>query len=114
MKKATAQKIIKLLENIDVYPSESELLELETVGEVEEHLQDSDYFNVEIIYYSKAMDYLHEHDTSLHRGLELAQDMGYQPADLSSEILASLVASEVVREEFADIRDDIEEILDEE
>ena len=45
----------------------------------------------EIIYYSNAMDFLNEHDTSLRESLEIADDFGYTPKNLSSEILATLL-----------------------
>ena len=70
----------------------------EDLGEKDSHqiyedLNDSGFFNVEIIYYHKAMEYLKEHDTSLTESLELAQEMGFSLENLNSEALASLHAS---------------------
>ena len=64
-----------------------------TADEIQEELQDNGYFNVEIIYYYKAMQYLLEHDTSLTESLELAAEYGYETQNLNSETLASLHAS---------------------
>jgi len=40
--------------------------------------------------------------------------MGYRSEDLSSEKLASILASEKIRESFAEFYDEIEEILSDE
>jgi hypothetical protein len=109
VKQSTA--ISEKLSTIDIEIVADEIKELETVDEVEEYLQENGYFDVEIIYYTKAMDYLHEHDNSLQISLGLAHDMGYTLDKVNSELLASLLASENLREEFGEIRDEIEEIL---
>ena len=67
----------------------------------------------EIIYYSRAMEYLSKQDPSLHEALELADDLGYSPKDLSSEILATILNEQKTREIYWDLRDEIEEILQE-
>ena len=61
-----------------------------------------EFMDVEIIYYARAMEYLTEYDTSLTYSLELANDMGYDCANLNSEILASILASENNRDDFYD------------
>ena len=58
-----------------------------------EELHDNGFFNVDIIYYSKAMDYLRENDPSLCESIELAQELGFSLDNLNSEALASLHAS---------------------
>lgn len=69
----------------------------------------------EIIYYSKAMEYLMQNDVSLSNSLALAGELGYSLADdnLNSEILATLLLQKELREEFAEIEDDIEELFEE-
>lgn len=68
--------------------------------EVKEWKEDEDDFaekiqdrinEQEIIYYSKAIEYLADHDASLMEAMELADDMGYATKDLNSELLATLV-----------------------
>jgi hypothetical protein len=76
-----------------------------------EELNDNDAFNIDIIYYSRAMEYLAENDNSLSESIELAVDMGYELENVNSELLASLHASQKAREDFHDITDDINEIL---
>ena len=63
------------------------------INEIQEELQDNGFFNVEIIYYDKAMDYLREHDTSLSESIEIAHEYGYTLENINSETLASLHAS---------------------
>ena len=75
--------------------------------QIREQLEDANAFDTEVIYYARAMEFLTEHDTSLKRSLEIAQDMGYEPKNLSSEVLASLLASEVNREEFTELESHI-------
>src|ERR1700753_1717421 len=45
----------------------------------------------DIIYYSKAMEYLSENDASLIESLGLAQELGYTAGKLNSELLATLL-----------------------
>lgn len=107
-----AEKIVKLLSDIDVDVNAEELTDFDTVDGVEDFLHDNQYFNVEIIYYSKAMDYLSENDNSLTESLGLAQDMGYEVKDLNSELLASIHASQKAQDDFWELKDEIEEILE--
>lgn len=50
----------------------------------------------EVIYYYKAMDMLREHDPSLTKSLNLAQDFGYEPKNLNSEVLATLLYQDLL------------------
>ena len=68
-------------------------LEDYNTDEIQEELQDNGFFDVEIIYYSKAIKYLQENDASLYRSLEIAEEMGYTLENINSELLASLHAS---------------------
>lgn len=80
-------------------------------GSIYEMINNNGGFDIDIIYYSRAMEYLKENDPSLHRSLELASDMGYTPDNLDSEILASLLASENVRKEFTELEDEINDFF---
>ena len=78
---------------------------LEDLGEKDSHeiyedLTENGFFNVEIIYYHKAMDYLREKDCSLSESLELAAEMGFTFEHLNSEALASLHASRHREDDF--------------
>ena len=70
-------------------------------------------FNCEVIYYSNAIKYLQENDASLMESLEIAAEYGYELKDLNSEILASLLKSQNVRDEFLELRDEINEFFQE-
>ena len=68
-------------------------------------------FNVEIIYYYKAMGYLMENDASLQNSMQLAADFGYSPEDINSELLASLLASQYTMEELYKCEHEITEFF---
>jgi hypothetical protein len=81
--------------------------------EVRDLIEAGDGFNIDIIYYSAALDYLRENDPSLRQSLELAQNLGFKPAYLSSEMLASILACEIVRGEFNDLENEFTDLLEE-
>ena len=78
-----------------------------------DELQETEAFNIEIIYYGSAMEYLTNNDASLQYSLELASDFGFETKNLNSELLASLLASENARQEFYDLQNEIEEFFEE-
>lgn len=71
--------------------------------ELRENIDNGSGFDQEIIYYSNAIKYLTDNDASLRRSMEIASDMGYEVKNLNSEILASLLASEIERERFEEL-----------
>lgn len=79
--------------------------------DLEQFLEEKGAFNIEIIYYSKAMEYLIENDISLRDSLEIASEYGYDLENLNSETLASLHASHTARNYFWRIEKDINNIL---
>jgi intracellular sulfur oxidation DsrE/DsrF family protein len=110
------EKVINFLnqQKMDIdfrYHLQSE--DFDSAEDVRQILEDANAFDVEIIYYSRAMEYLSENDNSLRESLAIAQDMGYEPKNLSSEILASLLASQNVREEFGNIESELQEMIEE-
>mgnify|MGYP003679794324 CR=1 FL=1 len=77
-----------------------------------DELQDNGFFNVDIIYYSKAIKYLQENDSSLCESLEIASDFGYTTENINSELLASLHASRDRENKFwEDVEPKLNEIL---
>lgn len=76
-----------------------------------ESLEENGYFDIEIIYYDKAIEYLSKNDPSLIDSLEIANDFGYTIDNLNSETLASLLASEIERNRFYEFRSDIEDFF---
>lgn len=81
--------------------------------DVRDLIESGDGFSIEIIYYSAALDYLRENDPSLRQSLELCQDLGYNLTDLSSEMLASILATEITRGEFNDLETEFSDLLEE-
>jgi intracellular sulfur oxidation DsrE/DsrF family protein len=78
-----------------------------------EMIEDNGGFDIEMIYYSRAMDYLSENDPSLRESLAIASELGFEVQNLNSEILASLLASKLAREEFYELEDEINSFFEE-
>jgi hypothetical protein len=78
-----------------------------------EMIEDNNGFDNEIIYYSNAMDYLMKNDPSLQESLNLAHELGYTADSLDSEILASLLASKLAKEEFYKLESEINDFFEE-
>ena len=83
---------------------DEDIKDINSYDELEEKLSDENAFDIEIIYYSNAIEYLKENDTSLFESMSIAEEFGYSPKDISSELLASLLASQNAREEFANYK----------
>lgn len=66
----------------------------------------------DIIYYSKAIEFLEKHDPSLTDSLEIASEYGYAVKDLNSEVLATLLNGQLMREYWYGMRNEIQNILD--
>ena len=64
----------------------------------------------EVIYYSNAIKYLQENDPSLCDSMAIAQEMGYSPKDLNSELLATMLKQQNDKEELSKLEDEIREI----
>lgn len=67
----------------------------------------------EIIYYSNAIEYLSENDPSLMESMSIAEEFGYTPSQLNSELLATLLYQRELYDEWAGIRDEVEQIIEE-
>ena len=74
-------------------------------------VNDKGGFDIEVIYYSNAIKYLQENDASLHQSLEIASEDGFELKNLSSEVLASLLATRNSQEGFEDLREEIEDFF---
>ena len=71
-------------------------------------IDENNGFDMEVIYYASAMEYLMQNDNSLRESLEIAEEYGFELTSLSSEILASLLKSRNVREEFNELQGEID------
>ena len=67
----------------------------------------------EIIYYSKAIEYLSENDASLQESLSIASELGYTTENLNSELLATLLYQQNIHEEFNEYWSEIETYFEE-
>jgi hypothetical protein len=87
--------------------------EFSNFDDIRDILDNNDALDREIIYYASAMTYLSENDNSLRESLEIASEMGFEVSKLNSEILASLLASRNLQDEFNGLEIEINEILEE-
>ena len=68
-------------------------------------------FDIEIIYYFNAMEYLSKNDPSLRTSIGIASEYMEDFRGLTSEVLASILASQIVREEFCEYKHEINEFF---
>jgi hypothetical protein len=87
--------------------------QIESVDCIENILNDNDCFSVEIMYYNRAMEFLMKHDNSLKESLNIASDLCFDASSLSSELLASLLASQMIREEFHEYYTELKSLIEE-
>ena len=109
---AELDKQMDLNDNIINYVDIESIDENDAFDSIYEMIDENDGFNCEVIYYSNAIKYLQENDPSLNESLEIALEYGYEIKNLNSEILASLLKSQNVRDEFLELRDEINEFFD--
>jgi hypothetical protein len=76
-------------------------------------IQDSNGFDQDVIYYASAMDYLRENDPSLCESIDIASQYGYDIKNLNSELLASLLKTQYVINDFNELKDEINEFFEE-
>lgn len=116
------QRIIKELDDLlqesgvcfSDYLNESDLDDVRDADDLyNSHIEQAINESSDIIYYSRAMDYLAENDASLTRSLEIASEFGYSLEDLNSEKLASLLNYQENVDAFRNNKDQINDLLDE-
>lgn len=77
-----------------------------------EMIEDNRGFEVEIIYYSNAIDYLKENDPSLRESIAIAMEYWYNTYEnTNSEFLASLHATEQTKIDFQEYENQINEFF---
>jgi hypothetical protein len=88
------------------YMDENSLKEIETIDDLRDYLEeineDRYITNVEVIYYSKAIEYLKENDPSLNESVDIALECGYELKSINSEVLASLLQTRNNEEDYND------------
>lgn len=86
--------------------------DINSADDVFEYIEDR-INEIEVIYYNNALKILSETDPSLQISMGYADDYGYSCKDINSELLATILCQELAREDLDNIRDDIEEVVDE-
>lgn len=118
MKTETLERICEILdEELNLYDYAKNYLmesDVESFDDICEILFNEGALDVEIIYYREAMDYLMKHDLTLTDSLELAEQMGYKPSDLNCCTLATLLATKNNECNLYRLRDEIDEMIEEE
>lgn len=79
---------------------------------IRDMIEDNNGFDVDVIYYANAIDYLYANDPSLRESLEIAAEYGYEVHNLDSEILASLLKRENIRNEFYQLENEINDFFE--
>ena len=108
--KAYIKENTEYLNAIDfVYAVKNE--DYSNIDELSEIILENYIYTEEVIYYSRAMEFLKENDPSMQVSLWLASDIGYDCENLNSELLATLLLQEFLLEEWNENLNEIEEIL---
>ncbi len=119
LKEAQTEKIYDFLKNLSTEVSILDYIKIEDIDfeNAFDYIFDKIYedggFDIEVIYYNTAIDYLMRNDPSLRNSLELAYEFGFKVNQLTSEILASLLKSDEVKEEFLELEDEITDFFKE-
>ena len=87
-------------------------MDIDNSEDIYEAIENNGGFDIEIIYYSNAIEYLRQNDSSLHESIGIAVEYGYNLENINSEILASLLASQNIRIEFEELKEEIEEFFE--
>ena len=102
----------KLSEKIDIdFNYFLDFNEHTTFDEIIDVLSDNNAFEQEVIYYATAIKYLQENDPSLSESMEIASEYGFTLENINSEVLASLLKTQNVREDFSELETEIEDFL---
>ena len=115
METTTKEKIKNFLRSIkidnlyiDDYVNYEEIDMDSPFDSINDMIENNGGFNIEIIYYFNAMEYLSKNDPTLRVSIGIASEYMEDFRGLNSELLASLLASQIVREDFYNERDSIE------
>ena len=115
METTTKEKIKNFLRSIkidnlyiDDYVNYEEIDMDSPFDSINDMIDNNGGFDIEIIYYFNAMEYLSKNDPTLRVSIGIASEYMEDFKGLNSELLASLLASQIVREDFYNERDSIE------
>jgi hypothetical protein len=85
--------------------------DIESSNDIYEAIEENGGFDGEVIYYFNAIKYLSENDPSLNQSMSIAYEYGYKTKDINSELLASLLYSQDLREQYSNIESEIEDFF---
>lgn len=85
---------------------------INSFDDLKEAISDNNGFDVDIIYYANAIEYLKENDPSLRESLEIADELGYEVKNLNSELLASLLATRQAEEDFNELQSEVDDFFE--
>jgi hypothetical protein len=107
-------KVFNFLNSLDTEITVTDYINIKDIDKddvynsIYETIRDNGGFDVEIIYYSNAIEYLKQNDPSLKESIEIALEYGFELKNITSETLASLLASRNAEENFYELQDEIE------
>jgi hypothetical protein len=108
---------INNIDNIDfndsLNPQYIDWNDFNSFSDILDSLDDQRALDVEVIYYASAIEYLRNEDPSLIESLEIASNLGFELKNLNSETLASLLASERLREDIYELESEFNDFLNE-
>jgi len=99
---------IKELSSIITLIRDNEIMDTEYGETIDEVIRTAS----EVIYSGIAMEVLAAYDPSLCSALAIAEELGYKAGDLNSEILATLVIEDMLREDLDFILKEVANILE--
>ena len=106
MKKDIAEQINELLSEYEFNYNGESYNQVQEI--IEQYIHER-----EIVYYSRAMEYLTENDPSLRESMELADEMGFSVINLNSETLATLLYQKELQTNFYELESELMELIDE-
>lgn len=119
MNKDRIKQIENFLSNLDTPITVLDYVDIEQINtpfafdDIFEQIAVNGGFDIEIIYYSEAIDYLSDNDPSLSESIGLAIERGFSLDSLDSATLASLLASQTERDDFCNLADEINAFFEE-
>ena len=112
-------KIEDFLANLDTdidvlnYVNIQDIDTSDAINSIYEMIENNRGFDIDVIYYGDAIQYLKEYDPSLKDSINIALEYGYTLENINSEILASLLASQNGIEGFNDLQNEINTFFEE-
>ena len=109
------EKIEEFLGNLDTEIDVLDYVDADSVecyDDVYDQINENGGFDGEIVYYANAIEYLRKEDPGFTEALGIAKEYGLTCDNLNSEILASLLKGERLREEFSELENEINDFFD--